>query len=35
LLDQIAVCKFSNIEYRMAEIEEEIRVRNRHAAGQG
>jgi hypothetical protein len=35
LLDQIAVCKFSNLEYRMAEIEEEIRVRNRDAAGQG
>jgi hypothetical protein len=32
LLDQIAVSKFSNVEYRMAEIEEEIRVRNRDAA---
>jgi hypothetical protein len=25
--DQIAVSKFSNFEYRMAELEEEVRVR--------
>src|ERR1700693_3496624 len=27
LQDQIAVSKFSNFEYRMAELEEEVRVR--------
>jgi hypothetical protein len=32
LLDQIAVSKFSNFEYRMAELEEEVRVRNGNAA---
>ena len=35
LYDQIAVSKFSNMEYRMAEIEEEIRVRNGNAARPG
>jgi hypothetical protein len=28
LHDQIAVSRFSNFEYRMAELEEEVRVRN-------
>jgi len=28
LHDQMAVSKFSNLEYRMAELEEEVRVRN-------
>ena len=35
LYDQIAVSKFSNMEYRMAEIEEELRVRNGNAARPG
>jgi len=35
LSDQIAVSKFSNMEYRMAEIEEEIRGRKRNAARPG
>ena len=34
LSDQIAVSKHANLEYRMAEIEEEIRVRNGIANGQ-
>jgi hypothetical protein len=29
LADQIAVAKFSDLEYRMAEIEEQLRERNR------
>jgi hypothetical protein len=32
LQDQIAISKFSNFEYRMAELEEEVRVRNGNAA---
>ena len=35
LQDQIAVSKFSNFEYRMAELEEEVRVRNGNAARPG
>ena len=35
LHDQIAVSKFSNFEYRMAELEEEVRVRNGNAAQPG
>ena len=34
LTDQIAVCKFSDLEYRMAEIEEEL-VRRGHTAKAG
>ncbi len=30
LADQMAVSKFSDLEYRMAEIEEELRERTRH-----
>jgi hypothetical protein len=32
LQDQMAVSKFSNFEYRMAELEEQVRVRNGNAA---
>jgi hypothetical protein len=32
LHDQMAVSKFSNFEHRMAELEEEVRVRNGNAA---
>jgi hypothetical protein len=35
LHDQIAVSKFSNFEYRMAELEEQVRVRNGDAAHPG
>lgn len=35
LHDQIAVSKFSNFEHRMAELEEEVRVRNGNAAQPG
>ena len=35
LHDQIALSKFSNFEYRMAELEEEVRVRNGNAAQPG
>jgi hypothetical protein len=35
LQDQIAVSKFSNFEYRMAELEEEVRVRNGNATRPG
>ena len=35
LHDQIAVSKFSNFEYRMAELEEQVRVRNGNAADPG
>ena len=35
LHDQIAVSKFSNFEYRMAELEEQVRVRNGNAAQPG
>ena len=35
LQDQIAVSKFSNFEYRMAELEEEVRVRNGNAPRPG
>jgi hypothetical protein len=35
LHEQIAVSKFSNFEYRMAELEEEVRVRNGNAAPPG
>jgi hypothetical protein len=35
LQDQIAVSKFSNFEYRMAELEEEVRVRHGNAARPG
>jgi hypothetical protein len=35
LHDQIAVTKFSNFEHRMAELEEEVRVRNGNAAQPG
>ena len=35
LHDQIAVSKFSNFEYRMAELEEEVRARNGNAAQPG
>jgi len=31
LSDQIAIARHANLEYRMTEIEEEIRVRNRNA----
>ena len=35
LHDQIAVSKFSNFEHRMAELEEEVRVRNGNAPHAG
>ena len=35
LQDQISISKFSNFEYRMAELEEEVRVRNGNAARPG
>ena len=35
LHDQITVSKFSNFEYRMAELEEQVRVRNGNTAHQG
>jgi hypothetical protein len=35
LLDRIAVSKFWNLEYRMTELEEEIRAHDRDAVGQG
>ena len=34
LQDQMAVSKFSNFEYRMAELEEQVRVRNGNPAQQ-
>ena len=35
LHDQIAVSRFSNFEYRMAELEEEVRAHNGNAAEPG